>query len=773
MQFPRAQRFRSPPPSTLPGPGAYDVPVASPDRAYKKGAMLEQAKRFVGDGLENKPDTFGLYDPPFGEKENQQPTTARKRVASSAAGLSGQAERERHKQQLEDLRHRLSQQHEKDLAKLQAKIGRLETAREESAKEKAEQANELSTVKSENRHLTSKLTKTEALLAKHQSTLPLLQTKLADLQSSNEQSRQRKEAELSALSAQLTQRTEELEQTREERDEARTEAEREKQAREEQASAAGEAIAAARAETHPQRLGELLAAQTKAVKLERQLADREAQVQSLVAYADGLEARLTVFQDELRGAEEDARKMRSLWREERELAVSERGEKEWRQRARADLREVEGLREEVEGMREMGGLDREAREIAERVDRERRKRWAAEKKEMKREYEVVEGELDYAVNEEIPRLEFSVSTTSATLCETQSLLTCAQADIAELQQRLIDETERLEGELEEQKRVCREKEKEASRERDEKKRVLGLLQQTRASEGALSGEVEALSSELSRLAPLLTQTTSQQQTIDHLARLSSAAEAESAALMAENIELLGHGNQNQRISHVAQLREQLAESRRKHLATTSSLSFAEQRIAALEAELSTYRPAGSSSSSSSLLLPSTTGRSRVSRPQMSDAVSPSSTTLSSSSAPTLTQPRALLAPPPPPVVIVEPSPSPLPAASSTYLSASAAAPCSRTAGTPSSSLSALLFDDPILPPHLTLARSQPSVLPSAAAAAKKTGGGGGAKGKVPAPVKSATVKVKKGRFLGDAAAEEEGSQSVRMEGRMSVSELFA
>lgn len=39
-----------PPPTAatdVPGPGAYDVPIALPDPAYKKGAMLEKAGRFA------------------------------------------------------------------------------------------------------------------------------------------------------------------------------------------------------------------------------------------------------------------------------------------------------------------------------------------------------------------------------------------------------------------------------------------------------------------------------------------------------------------------------------------------------------------------------------------------------------------------------------------------------------------------------------------------------------------------------------------------------
>jgi hypothetical protein len=50
---------------------------------------------------------------------------------------------------MEDLKHRLQTSHEKDLAKLQAKITRLESARDESVREKGETAKELSSLKAE------------------------------------------------------------------------------------------------------------------------------------------------------------------------------------------------------------------------------------------------------------------------------------------------------------------------------------------------------------------------------------------------------------------------------------------------------------------------------------------------------------------------------------------------------------------------------------------------------------------------------------------------
>ncbi|BGP16700.1 hypothetical protein JCM10213_009117 [Rhodosporidiobolus nylandii] len=740
MSFPRSQRFRDPPPPDVPPPGAYDVPVASPEAAYKKGALgVAQAGRFREGDEAKKPDTFGLYAT-VEDKENLAPGAGRKRTTSALGGSSSQAERERHRQQLDDLRHRLQSAHEKELGKLQAKLERSEKAREEAVKEKSEGAKEASGLKSEIRHLTSKLTKTESLLTKHQSTLPLLQTKLADLQSSNEASRQRKEAEIASLTARLT-------AVEGERDEKAIEVQRlaaalkrEQEGRREQAEAAAALVQQLRAEARDARLIELHQAHLATTRLSRQLDDRSAQVTALAEYASGLEARLALSDEQRRTADEDRWAIVRSWRMDRELLVGpERGEKEWRQRARADARESEGLREQVESLEGEREVVHEGRELGEKVWERRRKAWEAERKRMKVDYEVVEGELDLAVNDEIPRLVSLLSASESSLTTAREAIANLESDVSELQQRLVDEVDRLEGSLEEQRRIAEDKMKEAEKERVEKKRVVGLLAQTRASEGALRGEVDVLAAELSRLTPLVATTSQQQQTIDHLARLSSAAEAESRQLMEENAELMGHGNQQQKIRHVAQLREELAESRRKHLSTTSALSFAEQRIAALESELSTYRAVPSSSATSTtthglMLPPPPPSRSRVSRPQMADALSASTP---------VPAPR-LAVPPPPPVVIVEPSPSPSPSFHPALLSASAAPPLTRALS--------LSDDAPILPPQL--AKSQPS-LPSAVR---------------PRPmVRTASTarKAVKGRLL-----EEPGSTSVRMEGRMSVSELF-
>ena len=105
--------------------------------------------------------------------------------------------------------------------------------------------------------------------------------------------------------------------------------------------------------------------------------------------------------------------------------------------------------------------------------------------------------LDEAINTEIPRLEGLLASSEASLETTRTELATAhehistlEADLAEIQQRLVDETDRLEGQVEEQKRLLSEGRKELDKERGEKRRVVGILAQTRASEAALKEEVE-------------------------------------------------------------------------------------------------------------------------------------------------------------------------------------------------------------------------------------------------------------------------------------------
>lgn len=214
---------------------------------------------------------------------------------------------------------------------------------------------------------------------------------------------------LSELEKRLAAEVERREEVESERDEWERRARRERQGREEAATAAGEAVRAVRAaadERDAGRLVELHAGRTAHVRLERQLADRKAQVESLAAYASTLEARLSLTEEDRARSERDQRfVLLEAWHAERDLNAAPSGqsgglggggraevEKEWRQRARADAREVEGLREEVALARVeeevMSALHGETL----RWEVEREKTWKAERAAAKKALQATEHE---------------------------------------------------------------------------------------------------------------------------------------------------------------------------------------------------------------------------------------------------------------------------------------------------------------------------------------------------------------------------------------------
>lgn len=173
----------------------------------------------------------------------------------------------------------------------------------------------------------------------------------------------RKESELATVRGRLSELERRLEAevdrreaVEDERDEWEARARRERHGRQEAATASGEAVRSVRAATAERDADRLVAEQAHRlahVRLERQLADRKAQVESLAAYASTLEARLALADEDRTRSERDQRfVLAEAWAAERELNAPDRGaraevEKEWQKRARADAREVLGLRDEV------------------------------------------------------------------------------------------------------------------------------------------------------------------------------------------------------------------------------------------------------------------------------------------------------------------------------------------------------------------------------------------------------------------------------------------
>ncbi|ORY84163.1 hypothetical protein BCR35DRAFT_303248 [Leucosporidium creatinivorum] len=623
MQFPRSKRFVAPTNTDIPPVGAYDVPLGLPDPTYKRGAMLEKAGRFIE--KEGGPDTFGLYDPE--SKENKRPR------ASSGLASIGAAERAR--QQMDDLKHRLQIQHEKETAKLVVKITRLEAARDESVREKGETAKELLSLKAEVRtltsretSLTSKLTKTEASLSKHVATVPLLQSKLEELTKSHDSSRKRRDLEIAELKSTLERREESIAELEGEVRRWKREAREEGRARKDVTEATERVVKDLRTQVASVRVVDLTAASLRIARLERQLEDRTAQVQALGEYSAQVGEEADALKEELVQAEEERDWALGEWRKERE---DRRSEKEWRQRARSDQREMVGLREEVAFLEGWVRFGREVERDSKWVEEERREEMSRTLGRLEKELEVAEGELDLAVNEEIPVLEEQVDALTEErdevrerASELHEALAVAEGDVQELQERAVIELERFEGEMEEQKRKVVDKEKEVEKERSEKKRVAGLLGQSRAAQDGLREELDLALARIADLEQVGSQHKDLCRTLDQLARQNAATELDNRQLAEQNTELISHGNPHQKIRHVAQIREELAESRRRHLSTTSTLASAESEVAALRAELEAYRSISPLPTTTLMGPPSTIpARSRVSRPILDDVFTPS------------------------------------------------------------------------------------------------------------------------------------------------------
>lgn len=241
-------------------------------------------------------------------------------------------------------------------------------------------------------HLSSKLTKTESLLEKHQASLPLLQSKMTSLQTSHEQSRQRKESELATLRSQL----EQLEVSYQAKSSQCREYEEgwdlEREGARRSVEATERVIAQLKDEVRQARLADLATERFTRIKLERQLQDRLNQVESLVEYSQGLEETVRVMEEQVKSVVEDHLWISALWKIDRELLVVERSEKEWRQRARSDQREKDGLIEELDGARVESDAVAGVEKTGEVVWKMRKREWKQEKEQMTAAYETIEGE---------------------------------------------------------------------------------------------------------------------------------------------------------------------------------------------------------------------------------------------------------------------------------------------------------------------------------------------------------------------------------------------
>ncbi|SCV72036.1 BQ2448_4730 [Microbotryum intermedium] len=614
MQFPKAKRFASPSPDDVPPVGAYSV-EAPLDPNYKRGPMRLTDKRFHDPNVVQQPDTFGLYDP--ADKENLL-----KRPRPSAVTGSGL---ERMKQQMDELKARLSNQHEKELVKLQSKITRLETSREEGVKERQEMSKELLGLKSDLRSTTTreqalagKLGKAEASLSKYQTLLPTLQTKLDQLTTSHAESRKRKDDEIIELKDKIEKKSEELSAAMDEAKELRRALREERWARQEMSRVGEKTIREVQERMRMSSLGQRLEDGRVIATLKADLMDRESRLEEEAACAEELRQELEVAEELLEDAHLDLeRLMEERVRDRQEL----RPEKDWRQRARSDQRDAAGLRDDVAHLHRCVEVDQQRAHAATWLHETLCADLRARILEHEKELEVVEGELDMALNDEIPRLEDAYDLANEGLeemrdrvLELQEALEQKESEVEELQARAIAETERFEGSLEEERRRYTEKEKEVDKERAEKRRIASLLGQARSAEAALVEERDLLLAELHEAESLRTTHQNLVANLDYLARENAATREDNVLLVEQNAELASHQNSRQKIQVHAATRAQLADSRRAQVAVTSKLATSEARIVQLESELQAYKSVSLLPFTTTSTMIKSTGRTRVTRP---------------------------------------------------------------------------------------------------------------------------------------------------------------
>ena len=337
--------------------------------------------------------------------------------------------------------------------------------------------------------------KAEASLSKYTTNLPVLQGKLDELSKSHAESKKRKDAELVDLRATLASRDEWILELQLDVKRYKEKAREEARGRRDVFGAAEESITSLKKEVGQVRVAELHAARLRILRLERQLGDRTAQVQALGEYSEQVGEEADFVKAELARAEQDRDWALEELRRDRE---ERKGDKEWRQRTRSDQRELNGLRDEVSFLEGWRTLDRQVERESRWLATELRGALESEQQRMQKELEVSEGELDLAVNEEIPRLEEELRAASEErdeirerVHEMHEALEVAEKNVAELQTRAEEDVERYEGQLEEQKRLYGEKEKEVVKERADKKRVANLLNQSRLAQDGLREELDA------------------------------------------------------------------------------------------------------------------------------------------------------------------------------------------------------------------------------------------------------------------------------------------
>jgi len=342
---------------------------------------------------------------------------------------------------------------------------------------------------------TAKLTSTTTLLTKHSSMLPLLESQLSALSASNAASKAKRDAEITSLRTEREVLKTNLATATTSLNKANHYASHFEEKFEMVSAAAERALKGKVPEDRLMATAEELnVARVRLAKLNRQLGDRAAQIEALASLAGQLEAELGLTTSQLVDAERERNWALAELGWERDERATRRGEKDWRQRARSDQREVATLLAEARGWESELDGERHAADAWASHAATLQADAVATRAALEAELELAEGELELAVDEEIPRLENELEAAlgrAEDLEEEKERRIELDFALTELRAQTEEDADRWQGQLEQMKIQLSEKGKDLEKEKAASRRVTSLLSQARASEKALEEDLTA------------------------------------------------------------------------------------------------------------------------------------------------------------------------------------------------------------------------------------------------------------------------------------------
>ncbi|EPQ56968.1 hypothetical protein GLOTRDRAFT_137420 [Gloeophyllum trabeum ATCC 11539] len=644
--FPRGPRFVPEKVPDVPGPGAYN-PNLEITEAYKRGAFLEKTDRFdkdkpsgvPGPGAYATEKTTGSKQPANGVKNATQvdkyATLQRKlehlEGVHADSKKAHQAEVERLKLELSRCQKTNAEQSER-LDKLKKQNDALDARLQESKKSQASQQSEIKDLRAKLRvaeHERNQLTAKQGDASEAQKALHVLETRrkdevrqrdrtIADLERSLSMERKKREAaeakaqeakskvdaRIDEVRAQVSKLQDELNLAQSEclqKDAALGEAEDEQEnlcQRLEQTTLLLSRVAAeygrlasstVHRSEHDKLKHEHASLQIRAARLERKLANSEAQVvelANLVRYTKENNMFLSTY---LRDIEKEAALYAQLlqeWNSSSRCPISD-------ERLEDDVRAaVFALQDdEKEALRICSATDRHFCDLYKEMVHDLVEAFStsdSDLAEQRAATQQLQTQLS-AATEARGRLDTELDALRKEHAMAQEDVTRLKTCLDELRASEEAAQQELEKRGAEMKAKIAETEKRVSVEKEAAQRLAVALQQAQLAEQALQAEVEQMSSELA-------QAEQYQEAYDQLLEEAGAlvarnqlAEEEADRLSRFNAEILGHRNPAQRIMYVDRIRRELAETKQKLLLSTRDHEAAMADNEDLRNELDMYK----------------------------------------------------------------------------------------------------------------------------------------------------------------------------------------